>query len=65
MKVKASKPMPVKRVAYPIVSILSFMMWTSKLQKQMFICNIKSSVLLNNIFFSYPPSTTHDKLKNH
>jgi len=65
MKVKASKPMPVKRVAYPIVSILSFMMYASKLQKQMLTSNIKSSVLLNNIFFSYPTSTTHDNIKNH
>jgi len=65
MKVKASKPMPAKRVAYPIISILSFMLWTSKLQKQVLTCNIKSSVLLNNISFSYPPSTTHDNIKNH
>jgi len=40
-------------------------MWTSKLQKQVLTYNIKSSVLLNNITFNYPTSTTHDKLKNH
>ena len=65
MKVKANKPMPVKRVTYPISSTLSFMMWTSKLKKQVFTYNIKSSVLPNNIIFNYPLSTTHDNTKNH
>jgi len=33
------------------------------LQKQMFACNIKSSVSLNNISFNYRLSTTHNNIK--
>ena len=31
MKVKASKPMPVKRVPYPMIRMLSFTLWISAL----------------------------------
>ena len=67
MKVKASKPIPAKRVAYPMVSILSFMMWTFTIQKQLLTYNIKSSVLLNNISFNYPlpQPMTNSKIIEH
>jgi hypothetical protein len=40
-------------------------LWTSTLQKQVLACDIKSSVLLNNISFNYLTSTAHDNIKNH
>jgi hypothetical protein len=65
MNVKASKPMPVKRVAYAMIIALSFMIWTFTIQEQLLIYNIKSSVALNHITFNYLYSTINYYLKNH
>jgi len=65
MKVKASKPMPAKRVTYAMIIALSFTIWTSTIQEHMLTYNIKSSAAPNHITFNYLHSRINDKLKNH
>jgi hypothetical protein len=65
MNVKASRPMPVKRITYDIIIALSSTMWTSMIQEKMLTYNIKSSASLNNITFSYPNSAVNDKLESY
>ncbi len=65
MNVKASKPMPVKRMIYAMIIDLSSTIRTSVIQKQMPAYNIKSSAILNHITFSYRRSAINGKLKSH
>ncbi len=65
MNVKASKPMPVKRMIYAMIIDLSSTIWTSVIQKQMPAYNIKSSAILNHITFNYRRSAINGKLKSH
>jgi hypothetical protein len=53
MNVNANRAIPTKRMTYAIVSALSFITWTSTLQKKMFTYNIKSSAAQNHITFNY------------
>jgi len=65
MNVKASKPMPIKRMIYAVVIDLSFTIWTSSILGKMPTYNIKYYAILNNIQFNYRRSPINDNLRSH